>query len=128
MQCEIDKEVVETSKKYFPTTLATSFNDPRFELRIQDAAVYMKDHKGEFDVIIVDSSDPVGPAESLYTSAFYADMKDALKAGGIVCTQGAWWGLWWGCAGRLAARLTASDTPSPPPSPFQASASGCTST
>jgi len=53
-----------------------------------DAAAYMKLHAGEFDVIIVDSSDPVGPAETLYTSDFYRDMHAALRAGGIVCTQG----------------------------------------
>jgi spermidine synthase len=53
-----------------------------------DAALYMKEHKAEFDVIIVDSSDPVGPAESLYTSEFYLNMHAALRPGGIVCTQG----------------------------------------
>ena len=53
-----------------------------------DAAVYMAQHKDEFDVIIVDSSDPVGPAETLYTSQFYLNMHAALRAGGIVCTQG----------------------------------------
>ena len=53
-----------------------------------DAAEYMKAHAGEFDVIIVDSSDPVGPAETLYTSDFYRDMHLALRDGGIVCTQG----------------------------------------
>ena len=52
-----------------------------------DAAVYMKEHANEFDVIIVDSSDPVGPAETLYTSSFYSDMKACLRAGGLVCTQ-----------------------------------------
>ena len=45
-------------------------------------------HKNEFDVIIVDSSDPVGPAETLYTSDFYRNMSGALRDGGIVCTQG----------------------------------------
>jgi spermidine synthase len=53
-----------------------------------DAAVYMAQHKNEFDVIIVDSSDPVGPAESLYTTGFYKNMHAALREGGIVCTQG----------------------------------------
>ena len=52
-----------------------------------DAAIYMKEHANEFDVIIVDSSDPVGPAETLYTSSFYADMKACLRPGGLVCTQ-----------------------------------------
>lgn len=53
----------------------------------QDAAVYMREHRHEFDVIIVDSSDPVGPAETLYTSDFYSNMHSALRDGGIVCTQ-----------------------------------------
>ena len=53
-----------------------------------DAAAFVKDKAGQFDVIIVDSSDPVGPAETLYTSEFYADMKAALRPGGIICTQG----------------------------------------
>ena len=53
-----------------------------------DAAEYMKGHKNEFDVIIVDSSDPVGPAATLYSSDFYRNMHAALKPGGIVCTQG----------------------------------------
>ena len=53
-----------------------------------DAAEYMKLHKNEFDVIIVDSSDPVGPAETLYSSEFYRNMHAALRPGGIVCTQG----------------------------------------
>ena len=53
-----------------------------------DAAKYMQEHSNEFDVIIVDSSDPVGPAETLYTSDFYRNMHKALRDGGIVCTQG----------------------------------------
>lgn len=62
-----------------------------------DAALYVKDQVDQFDVIIVDSSDPVGmngergwfkgPAESLYTSSFYSTMKAALRKGGIICTQ-----------------------------------------
>ena len=53
-----------------------------------DAAEFIKAHPNEFDVVIVDSSDPVGPAESLYTSEFYANMKAGLREGGIICTQG----------------------------------------
>ncbi|KNB41689.1 spermidine synthase [Blastocystis sp. subtype 4] len=53
-----------------------------------DAALYVKDQVDQFDVIIVDSSDPVGPAESLYTTSFYNTMKAALRKGGIICTQG----------------------------------------
>jgi spermidine synthase len=87
VMCEIDEDVVTVSKRFFPTTMATAFDDPRVELLFMDAALYMKAHAGEFDCIIVDSSDPVGPAETLYTSSFYADMKACLRPGGIVCTQ-----------------------------------------
>lgn len=85
--CEIDRRVCDVSKKYFADTMATAFNDPRVELLYMDAAVYMAAHKNEFDVIIVDSSDPVGPAETLYTSSFYHNMHSAMRDGGIVCTQ-----------------------------------------
>ena len=86
--CEIDRRVCDVSKEYFTNSMATAFNDPRTTLLYMDAAAYMKEHKGEFDVIIVDSSDPVGPAETLYTSDFYRDMHSALRDGGVVCTQG----------------------------------------
>jgi spermidine synthase len=86
--CEIDKRVVEVSKQFFGGSTATAFSDPRAEVLYMDAAVYMKGHAAEFDVIIVDSSDPVGPAETLYSSSFYRDMHTALRDGGVVCTQG----------------------------------------
>lgn len=73
--CEIDPVVCEVSKKYLGKTLATSFDDPRLNLVHADAAEFVKDKLGEYDVIIVDSSDPVGPAESLFTSSFYTGLK-----------------------------------------------------
>jgi spermidine synthase len=88
VMCDIDGRVIELSKKYFKDCTATSFDDPRLELAVMDAAEFIKAHPGEFDVVIVDSSDPVGPAESLYTSEFYDNMKKGLRAGGIICTQG----------------------------------------
>ena len=68
--------------------LASAFSDPRMDLHFMDAAAFIKDKQGEFDVIIVDSSDPIGPAATLYTSEFYKDMRSALQPGGIICTQG----------------------------------------
>ena len=79
---------MEVSKQFLGSITATSFSDPRAEVLFMDAAEYMKGHQAEFDVIIVDSSDPVGPAESLYTSDFYRNMYNALRPNGIVCTQG----------------------------------------
>jgi len=84
--CEIDKMVIETSKKFLPD-LAVGFNDPRVNVFIGDGYAYMKSKPGVFDVIIVDSSDPVGPAETLYQLEFYQYMKAALRPGGIICTQ-----------------------------------------
>jgi tryptophanyl-tRNA synthetase len=84
--CEIDKMVIDISKQYLPS-LAVGFSDPRVKVYIGDGAVFMKEHKNEFDVIIVDSSDPVGPAETLYSDSFYSYMRDCLRPGGIVCTQ-----------------------------------------
>jgi len=88
VMCDIDGRVIELSKKYFSTSTATAYDDPRLELAVMDAAEFIKAHPGEFDVLIVDSSDPVGPAESLYTSEFYTNMRAGLREGGIICTQG----------------------------------------
>ena len=100
VMCEIDQKVCEVGKRFFGKTLSVEFADPssadpakrtrdaRALLHYEDASAYMAQHKGEFDVIIVDSSDPVGPAAMLYSSKFYSDMHAALRPGGIVCTQG----------------------------------------
>lgn len=90
-QVEIDDRVVELSKKYFPT-MACGFENPKVKLTIGDGFEYMKNHRHEFDVIITDSSDPVGPAVSLFQESYYELMKNALRPGGIVCCQG---GTYW---------------------------------
>jgi len=87
--CEIDSVVVDVAKKYFGTTTATSFNDPRVTLVHADAAEYVKNIYDEFDVVIVDSSDPVGPAETLFTAGFYKALRGAMRnSGAIMCNQG----------------------------------------
>ncbi|RLN91172.1 hypothetical protein BBJ28_00012037, partial [Nothophytophthora sp. Chile5] len=88
VMCEIDPMVCDVSKKYFGETMATAFEDPRLTLIHADAAVYLRENTEKFDVMIVDSSDPVGPAEVLYRAEFYQSMKDSLAPNGIVCTQG----------------------------------------
>lgn len=64
-QVEIDGRVVELSKKYLPF-MACGFDSPKMTLTIGDGFEYMKKRSGEFDVIITDSSDPIGPAETLF--------------------------------------------------------------
>jgi len=85
--CEIDKMVIETSKKYLPH-MAVGYEDPRVQLNIGDGCKFLEESKNEYDIIIVDSSDPVGPAEVLFEKPFYVNMRNALRPGGIVGTQG----------------------------------------
>lgn len=112
--CEIDAKVCDVAKEFFGNSTATAFGDDRLTLVHADAAAYLRvlvagaaetddvsapaiaaalkrrgagDFPG-YDAIIVDSSDPVGPAETLFEPAFYDSMRAALAPGGIVCTQG----------------------------------------
>lgn len=86
--CEIDRAVIEAGKKYFPS-VASSWDDERVTLVTSDASVFIKsaEQANAFDVIICDTSDPVGPAEALFEMPFYQDLFTALKPGGRVCTQ-----------------------------------------
>ncbi len=84
--CEIDSAVIELSKKHLPN-LANSFGDKRVKIYYQDGSKFIQEYKNEYDVIIVDSSDPIGPAEVLFKREFYEDMYLALKKEGIVVTQ-----------------------------------------
>ncbi len=84
---EIDAGVVEFSKHYLPEISAGAFDDPRLDLRIADGADFMRDTEGGFDVIIIDSTDPVGPGEVLFTDHFYGHAARALAPGGIIVTQ-----------------------------------------
>ncbi|KAK2157934.1 hypothetical protein LSH36_181g04036 [Paralvinella palmiformis] len=86
-QCEIDDRVIEISKEYLPT-LSEGFQSPKLTLHLGDGFKFMMEHEGEFDVIITDSSDPVGPAMSLFEKSYYERMKKALKPDGIICSQG----------------------------------------
>jgi spermidine synthase len=84
---EIDGGVVEFSKEYLPKLSEGAFDDPRLELVICDGADFMRETEGGYDVIIVDSTDPVGPGEVLFTDSFYGHARRALSPGGILVTQ-----------------------------------------
>jgi len=84
---EIDGMVIDVSKKYFPK-MASGFLDPRVTVHVCDGIKFVQEApEGTYDVIIVDSSDPVGPAEVLFEEPFFQYMHKALAPGGIVCTQ-----------------------------------------
>ena len=61
--------------------------DPRIRHHYTDGVAFVKNKQGEYDVIIVDSSDPVGPAEQLFSSEFYRDLRNALNEGGLMVCQ-----------------------------------------
>lgn len=84
---DIDGAVIELSKRYFPHHARGAFEDPRAEVIIQDAFVFAKETDEKFDVIICDSTDPVGPGEVLFSEDFYALCKGMLSDGGILVTQ-----------------------------------------
>ena len=84
---EIDAGVVDFSKHYLPMLSQGAFDDPRLELVIADGADFIRQASGGYDVIIVDSTDPIGPGEVLFTDSFYGHAKRALTAGGILVTQ-----------------------------------------
>ena len=85
--CEIDSLVVEASKKYFPE-VAGCLDDPRVKVNIGDGLAYMKNHTpNSLDLVIVDSTDPIGPGEGLFTKEFYASVARALKEDGLMACQ-----------------------------------------
>ena len=84
--CEIDEMVIDACKKYLPT-IAGKLDDPKVEVLVEDAIVYIKNKENEFDIVLIDSTDPMGPGEGLFTEEFYTNVKKSLKKGGIVCAQ-----------------------------------------
>ncbi len=83
---EIDPLVVEVCKKYLPQT-ACSFDDARLTIYYEDGLKFVRSKKQEYDLIIVDSTDPFGPGEGLFTLEFYGNCYKALKEDGILVNQ-----------------------------------------
>ena len=85
---EIDKRVIEVSMEYFPS-IASAFDDDRLKLYIDDGIKFVERAKGikNYDLIIIDSSDPVGPAIGLFMENFYKNCKNILSDDGIFVAQ-----------------------------------------
>ena len=84
---EIDPSVVEFCRELMPELSQGAFDDPRLELVIADGADFMQSSEDSFDVIIIDSTDPVGPGEVLFTETFYGHAARRLTQHGILVTQ-----------------------------------------
>lgn len=86
-QVEIDDQVVEMCKEYLPKHSAGAYDDPRVEIVIDDGANFVNTTDKKFDVIISDSTDPIGPGGALFTLDFYGACKKCLNPDGILVTQ-----------------------------------------
>lgn len=84
---EIDGSVVDICRKYLPSICGKAFDDRRTDLVIADGVKYMRETTEKFDVILVDSTDPIGPAEVLFGGDFYSACKRCLAPRGILVTQ-----------------------------------------
>jgi len=83
---EIDGEVIQVCKRYFPW-LKPALRDKRVELRIADGNHFIQESNRKFDIVFVDSSDPVGPSTVLHQRSFFLRLKEHLKRGGVVAAQ-----------------------------------------
>lgn len=85
---EIDANVIDACKEHLPS-IASHFDHPKLDLKIADGIAYIKNAADKsFDIILVDGSDPVGPAKGLFTEDFYKDCKRVLTDDGILISQG----------------------------------------
>ncbi|MDF1544182.1 MAG: polyamine aminopropyltransferase [bacterium] len=84
--CEIDEKVVEISKKHFPD-LTRGLADPRANLVVSDGKKYLEDSRSKFDLVLLDLSDPIGPAADLFQKSFHQTVSDRLNDDGIMVAQ-----------------------------------------
>ena len=84
---ELDSRVIELCKEFMPSLSLNAFNDPRANVIIDDGIKFIAETDQVFDVIIVDSTDPIGPGEVLFTEEFYASCKRCMTPGGVLITQ-----------------------------------------
>jgi spermidine synthase len=85
---EIDGMVIEACRKFIPQTAVGMEDNARFSLFVDDGIKFVKETKQKYDVIIVDSTDPIGPATPLFGVPFYKDVLACLSSDGIVVSQG----------------------------------------
>ncbi|WP_050616849.1 spermidine synthase [Bacillus testis] len=83
---DIDGKVIEYSKKYLPS-IAGKLDDRRVEVKVGDGFMHIAEAENQYDVILVDSTEPVGPAVNLFTKGFYAGISKALKEDGLFVAQ-----------------------------------------
>lgn len=86
-QVEIDARVVEFSRRYLAGINAPVFDDSRFRLEIADGAVFAATTQRQFDIVLIDSTDPAGAARAIFAREFYEDVRRRLRPGGVLVVQ-----------------------------------------
>jgi spermidine synthase len=86
MLCEIDPRVVDSCREYFPE-ISQGLSDPRAQVVCEDGAAFVKNFTEQFDLVLVDSTDPVGPGVALFETSFYESIKKSLKKDGAAVFQ-----------------------------------------
>lgn len=84
--CDIDESVIKASKKFLPS-MSVGFQHPKTKVHIGDGFEFLKTYQNTFDVIITDSSDPEGPAETLFQKPYFELLNSALTEKGVITTQ-----------------------------------------
>jgi spermidine synthase len=84
--CEIDAMVIDACKQFLPG-IAGKLDDPRVEIHTKDAIEFIKDKTAAYDIVLIDSTDPMGPGEGLFTEEFYTNVRKSLRPGGIMAAQ-----------------------------------------
>lgn len=84
---DIDKDVIELTKKYIPEIAGNSWEDKRLKIFTEDGAKFVKNTKEKYDIIFLDTPDPIGPAKSLFQDDFYRDCSKIISNGGIIMRQ-----------------------------------------
>ncbi|MCA1960851.1 MAG: polyamine aminopropyltransferase [Desulfomonile sp.] len=84
--CEIDGKVIDSCREFFPD-ISRGLDDPRVKVVVGDGAAFVRESGEHFDLIVVDSTDPVGPAEVLFQEPFYEAVKQSLRPGGLAVFQ-----------------------------------------
>jgi spermidine synthase len=86
-QVEIDRAVIESCTEHIPSIAAGAFASPRAQVVIGDGVEFMRNNPGQFDVVVVDSTDPIGPAVQLFEAPFYRDVARSLADDGLMVAQ-----------------------------------------
>jgi spermidine synthase len=87
LQVEIDEAVIRLSRELLPEISAGAYEDPRAEVIVGDGVAFLESHVDAFDVILIDSTDPVGPAEGLFSFGFYKSVLRTLRQGGLMASH-----------------------------------------